>query len=110
MNELLQVLAERLKTAGTGSKSVAALVGVAVVFAISITAIVSKRPHYELAFSGLSDHEVARVNKALAEAGLGCEVSQPPSPFSVYVDKADRSAAYRAVYSAGARFELGAST
>jgi len=66
MNELLQVLAEKLKAVGFGSKAVAVLVGFGMILAIGVTAFVSKRPHYELAFSGLSDHEVARVNKALS--------------------------------------------
>lgn len=102
MNDLLRVLAEKLKGAELGSKAVAILVGLALLGTLGVTAVVSGRKHFELAFSGLSDHEVAEVNKALAEAGLSFEVSQPPSPFSVYVERDERSAAYRAVYGAGA--------
>ena len=102
MNELLKTLAEKLEKASFGSKAVAGLVAVAAVFAISMAAVAARRPHYELAFSGLSDHEVARVNKALAEAGIAFETSQPPTPFSVYVDRSMRSEAYSAVYGAGA--------
>ncbi len=102
MNELFKVLAERLKGVELGSKAVAVLVLLALAGALGVGAVLSKRPHFELAFSGLSDHEVAEVNKALAEAGLSFEVSQPPAPFSVYVARDERSAAYRAAYAAGA--------
>ena len=102
MNELLRVLAEKLKGAQFGSKAVAVLTGLALVALLGGTAVLSGRKHFELAFSGLSDHEVAEVNKALADAGLAFEVSQPPGPFSVWVERSERSAAYRAAYGAGA--------
>ena len=68
----------------------------------AFAAVVASRPHYELAFSGLTDHELAQVCKALSEADIPFEQSQPPGPFIVYVDRAERSAAYMAVYGAGA--------
>lgn len=102
MNDLFKTLSDLLKGAGSGSKAVAGLVAVAILVAIGAMATVSNRPHFELAFSGLSDHEVAKVNKALSEVGIAFETSQPPGPFVVYVDDKDRSAAYNAVYGAGA--------
>ena len=69
---------------------------------ISVGAVVSNRPDYQIAFSGLTDHEVAKVNKALSEDGLSFRVSQPPAPFTVFVDEDDRSQAYKSVYGAGA--------
>lgn len=102
MNDLIQTLAKKLETTALGSKAVALLVGLALAVTIGITAVVSRRPHYELGFSGLSDHEVAEVNKALAEAGIDFQTSQPPGPFSVWVDGDMRSAAYRAAYGNGA--------
>lgn len=102
MNDLIKSFSDLLKGAGSGSKAVAGLVAVAILVAIGATAVVSNRPHFELAFSGLSDHEVAKVNKALSEAGIAFETSQPPGPFVVFVDDSDRSAAYNAVYGAGA--------
>ncbi len=102
MNELFNSLFGQLKGTGGGSKAVAALVGLAMVIAVSVTAVVSNRPHFEMAFSGLTDHEVARVNKALSENSIAFEVSQPPGPFNVFVDRSARSKAYMAVYGAGA--------
>jgi flagellar M-ring protein FliF len=67
-----------------------------------VAAVVANRPHYELAFSGLTDHELAEVGKALSEAGVEFEQSQPPAPFSIYVDEAERSRAYGAAYGSGA--------
>jgi flagellar M-ring protein FliF len=102
MNDLLKQLLAGLGKASGGTKLVAALVGATLVAILGLAGWVASRPHYELAFSGLTDHEVAEVNKALSEAGLPFQVSQPPAPFSVYVDGDQRSAAYMAAYGAGA--------
>jgi flagellar M-ring protein FliF len=102
MNDLLKQLLASLGKASGGTKLVAVLVGATLVAILGLAGYVASRPHYELAFSGLTDHEVAEVNKALSEAALPFQVSQPPAPFSVYVDRDQRSAAYMAVYGAGA--------
>ena len=102
MNDLFKQLLGLLKGANSGSKAVAVLVGAAMLVVIGVTAIVTNEPHYQLAFSGLSGQEFAKVNKALAEDGISFETSQPPGPFTVYVDEDERSVAYKAVYSAGA--------
>ncbi len=102
MNELFKQLLSGLKGASSGSKAVALLVGASLLTILALAAWVANRPHYELAFSGLTDHEVAQVNKALSEASIPFRVSQPPAPFVVYVDRDDRSAAYMAAYGAGA--------
>ena len=102
MNELIKNLIEQLKGTGGGPKAVAALVGLAVLVVVGAAAVIGNRPDYQLAFSDLSDHDFAAVNKALSEAGIPFDVSQPPAPFSVYVDEDERPSAYMAVYGAGA--------
>jgi flagellar M-ring protein FliF len=102
MNELLEKLGASLKGTSAGARAVAALVGAALVAVAVLAAVVANRPHYELAFSGLTDHELAQVCKALSEARIPFEQSQPPGPFVVYVDEDQRSSAYMAAYSAGA--------
>ncbi len=102
MNDLLKTLLGGLQGARGGSKLTAALVAASLLAILAVAAWVSRRPHYQIAFSGLDDHEVAAVNKALSESGVPFEVSQPPAPFTVYVDEDRRTAAYMAVYGAGA--------
>jgi len=102
MNDLLNNFVEQLKGSSGGTKVVAALVGAAMLAIAGLAAVVSNQPDYQLAFSGLSDHELPRVTKALAESGVPFEVSQPPGPFTVFVDEDLRSEAYRAAYGAGA--------
>ncbi len=102
MKDLLRSLQKSLEGASGGTKLVAWLVGAALVAIAGTAAFVARAPHFELAFSGLSDHELAQVCKALSEDGIAFRQSQPPGPFVVYVDGGDRSAAYTAVYGAGA--------
>ncbi len=102
MNDLIQSLSGQLKGASGGTRAVAVVSTLALAAILGLAAWVANRPDYQLAFSGLSDYEVAKVNKALSESGIPFQVSQPPAPFSVYVDEGERSAAYMAVYGAGA--------
>jgi len=102
MNDLLNNFVAQLKGSSGGTKVVAVLVGCAMLTIAGLAAVVSSRPDYQLAFSGLSDHELPRVTKALSESGIPFEVSQPPGPFTVFVDEDLRSEAYSAAYGAGA--------
>jgi len=102
MNELLEKLLASLKSTSAGARLITVLVGGALVAVAALAAVVTNRPHYELAFAGLSDHELAEVCKALSTAGIPFEQSQPPGPFVVYVDRDRRSEAYMAAYGAGA--------
>ncbi|HEX6886440.1 MAG TPA: flagellar M-ring protein FliF C-terminal domain-containing protein [Planctomycetota bacterium] len=102
MKDQLDKLLAGLKGTNGATRLIAALVGLALVAIAGLAAVVANRPHFELAFSGLTDHELAQVGKALAEAGIPFEQSQPPGPFVVYVDRDRRSSAYMAVYAAGA--------
>jgi len=102
MNELFEKLLSGLKGTSTGTRLVVGLVGVSLAAILGLAAVVTHRPHFELAFSGLTDHELAQVCKALSDAGIPFEQSQPPGPFSVYVDRQERSGAYMAAYGAGA--------
>jgi flagellar M-ring protein FliF len=102
MSDLLDKLLASLKKTSAGTRAIVVLVGLAMLAIVGLAAMVAGRPHYELAFSGLDDHELARVCRALSEARIPFEQSQPPGPFVVYVDEHERSAAYMAVYGAGA--------
>jgi flagellar M-ring protein FliF len=102
MKPLLEKLMAGLKGTSAGTRALVALVGVALVAIAGLAAVVSNRPHFELAFSGLTDHELAQVGKALSDAGIPFEQSQPPGPFVLYVDADQRTSAYRAAYGAGA--------
>lgn len=99
---MFKQLLEQLRGAGTGSKAIAGLVLVAVVGIAAFAAVVARRPHFELLYSELSASENAKVQKALSEAGIPFEQSQPPGPFNVYVDRSDRYRAMHAVAGAGA--------
>ena len=102
MNALLKNLLDQLKGTSAGAKLVALLVGASMLAVVGIAAFVANKPHYEMAFTQLEDHEVAKVAKALADAGVAFEVSQPPGPYAVFVDRAARSRALAAAYGAGA--------
>ena len=102
MNPLLQQLLASLRSTSAGTRVLVLFVGLGLAAILGVAGFVANRPHYSIAFSGLTDHEVAQVNKALSEAGIEFQVSQPPAPFAVFVDEPSRSRAYMAVYGAGA--------
>src|SRR5688572_966060 len=102
MNDLLDKLLASLKKTSAGTRAIVVLVGAAMLGIVGLVAVATSRPHFELAFSGLDDHELARVCKALSDAGIPFQQSQPPGPFVVYVDEEERSGAYMAAYGAGA--------
>lgn len=102
MNDLLKHLLAQLKRADGGSKLVAVLVALALAAAIGVAAVVANEPDYQSTFTGLSARESATVSKALSDAGIAFRVSQPPGPFTVYVDEGDHSAALAAAYGSGA--------
>ncbi len=99
---MLQYLIEQLRNAGMGSKVIAGLVLVAVVAIAATAAVVARKPHFELLYSELTASESAKVQRALSEAGIPFEQSQPPGPFNVYVDESSRYKAMHAVAGAGA--------
>jgi len=99
---MLQNLLEQLRNAGTGSKTIAALVFVAVIAIGATAAVVANKPHFELLYSELSASENAAVQKALASAGIPFDQSQPPGPYIIYVDRGKKYEAMHAVAIAGA--------
>jgi len=106
MNELLRTIAEGLKRSSLASKLTAGLVAMAVVVAVGVSAVVANQPHYSMLLSGLSDSESASAMRALAEAGIPFEASQPPGPFVIYVDDDDRGSAMGAIYQSGAMIPI----
>lgn len=102
MNDLLTTLLDALKKSSAASKVTLGLVAVAIVAAVGVTGMVASKPHYGLLLSQLDASESAKVGKALSDAGIAFSVSQPPGPFSVFVDEADRTAALAAAYGDGA--------
>ncbi|MEW6073130.1 MAG: flagellar M-ring protein FliF C-terminal domain-containing protein [Planctomycetota bacterium] len=102
MNDLLRTLFGQLKGASGGTKAVAVLVGLAIVAAIGLTALVANRPYMQILRTGLTDHELAQVGSALGAAGIPFDASQPPGPFTLFVDEDDRYRALAEIYRAGA--------
>ena len=92
MNELFEKLLAGLRGTSGGTRLIAVLVGAALVAITGVAGMVANRPHFELAFSGLTDHELAQVCKSLSEAGIPFQQSQPPGPFVIYVDASPREA------------------
>lgn len=109
MKEFWDNIWKDLQGSSTTSKLVALLVTLSVVGAVGVGTWVAKRPHFASLYSSLDDVQMARVTKALAEQGIDFEVSPPPGPFVVYVDRGVRYEAFRAVATAGAldRMQVG---
>lgn len=102
MKEAINTLLQQFAAASTGAKT--ALVGVVLglMAATGVAVHYSTQPHYSMLLSGLDDTEAARVGEALAGADVEWRTSQPPGPFVIYVDEAQRTAALNAIASAGA--------
>lgn len=99
---MLQSILQQLREGGIGSKAVAGLLLVAVIGIAAVGAVVAKKPHFELLYSELDGPTSGKIQKALAGAAIPFEVSQPPGPFIIYVDEADRYKAQSAVALSGA--------
>ena len=102
MNERLAPLLALLKGASSGTKGIALLVGIGLVALIAGAGWLANRPDFELLYSELDDQESSKVLRALSEANIAFEVSQPPGPFHVYVDGGDRHRALMVIATAGA--------
>lgn len=102
MNDLLKSLVDQLKGTSAGAKLIAVLVGLSMLAVIGVSVFVANAPHYEMAFAQLEDHEVGKVAKALSEAGVPFQVSEPPGPYIIFVDRSEKSRALAAAYGAGA--------
>lgn len=101
MNDLLRQLFESIKASSAATKATyAGLFLGAIVVAVAAVKL-SSRPHYELLHSEMSEGQLRSVGAALAEAGVDWQQSQPPGPFSIYVDKADMAAARNAMFLSG---------
>jgi len=85
MTDLQSLLAEITK-APLKTKVAAALVVVAVAGVLGISGMVASRPHYVTLYTGLDDGERVAVEKALAGSGVSFRASQPPGPYTIYVD------------------------
>ena len=102
MKELFRSLFERLAAASTTQKAVASTVLVAAIAVAGISSWLSSQPHWEVLVSELDDREFSRVGEALATSGVRWRSSQPPRPFVVYVDAAERTTALNAIMGSGA--------
>lgn len=102
MFDELRTLLERLRGASPMAKAVAALAGLAVVAAVAVAGRFASQPHFRLLYSQLDDAQSASVQKALAEAGVRFEVSQPPAPFVIHVEEREYYEAQNAVARSGA--------
>jgi len=102
MNDQFNNLFQGIKGANSGTRIVAASCGAAVLLILGLVALVSSQTSYEVLLTGLDDGSSAKSMKALTEAGIDFEVSQPPAPFVLYVDSGERSKALHSIATAGA--------
>lgn len=102
MNPLLRQILDQLRATSVNTRIALAAGAVVALLLAAVVLTYSNRPHYEVLISGLDASESARVQAALSGAGLRWEVSQPPGPFVVFVDRAQRHRALAAVASSGA--------
>ena len=102
MNERLESMVELARRAGSGSRGVALLVGLALLLVLGAGGYVATRPELERLLEHLDDMQCAKVLRALSEAGIPFDVSSPPGPFVVYVEEGERPAALRAISLTGA--------
>lgn len=106
MNTVLRQFLEALRATSMQSR-IAAVLGALVLAALAGAVVTySNKPHFEMLVSGLDASESARVQSALAGTTVRWDVSQPPGPFVVYVDRNDRHRALAAIASAGALDKL----
>ena len=84
--DLRSLLAEIARTP-TRTKALAVVCVLALAGVLAIAGVVAARPHFVTLYSGLDDAERVAVEKALAEGTVRYRVSQPPGPYSVYVDE-----------------------
>ena len=102
MKDLFLQAIERLKSASAGAKGVALLVAVAMAGVLGVAGYVANKPHYVPLYPSLDEVERGKVGRALADSGIDFWVSQPPGPYTVYVDDSVQTEAHFAVFSAGA--------
>ncbi len=102
MKNLLAQLFSKLEDAPLATKAILGCVLLGLLGIAGAALMVANRPNYELLRSGLSADEFARVGEALAGAEVEWRGSQPPGPFVVWVDRADRARAFDAVMLSGA--------
>lgn len=98
----LSRLVEQLSNLSLKAKLAASGFVLATVAIVTVGGLVAVRPHYKMVRSELSDRESAAAQRALAEAGIPFQVSQPPGPFVLYVDESQEFEALRAIAISGA--------
>lgn len=102
MKDTFNTLLQQFTAASSGAKGALVAVVLGLMAATGAAVHYSSQPHYTTLLSGLDDNEAARVGEALASANVDWRQSQPPGPFVIYVDDAQRTAALNAIASAGA--------
>jgi|GEM_PF-842339 len=102
MKDSFNAVWQQFLAASAGAKAALGAIVVGAVAAAFVAVHFAGQPHYTMLLSGLDDAEAARVGEALAVANVEWRTSQPPGPFVIYVDDAQRTVALNAVAAAGA--------
>ncbi len=102
MSETLRKLLDQVRAAGATGKGAAIAIALATLGVLGAAALVVSEPEWTEVASHLDDQERSAVLKALSEAGIPFQVSQPPGPYFVLVDHGDRMKALSAIFTAGA--------
>lgn len=102
MNQILQQLWAAIRESSGATKATYAGLLFGAVGIVATMVSLASRPHYERLWSGLNDSQLAAVGTALAESGVDWQQSQPPGPYTIYVDRGDIAVARNAMFSSGA--------
>jgi len=97
MNSNMQSFLSELGKAPLRSKVTVVVSVLAVAGILALAGMIATRPHFVTLHSGLDDVERVAVEKALAEGRIRFRASQPPGPYSVYVDESQMDEAQIAV-------------
>lgn len=103
MNELIRNLAEALRNTDSGSKAIAAFVGMAVLLGVYFAVDHSSQSEFDKQlFDALNAKQFAAVGNALSAAGIPFDSSDEPGAFFIYVDEDDYIRAKAAAFAADA--------
>lgn len=102
MNDQIRQFFQALRSTDVATKLVVAVTAVALIGAIAIVGLVSKDPHFEVAFTGLSDAEFVRVSEALAAGGIDSRAIRGEGSNAISTHGSDVLRAQQLAYAAGA--------
>lgn len=89
MNPDVRNLFQQVVDAPTRTKAVVAFSVLSLLGILWLAGVVARRPHYVTLYTDLDNAERVSVERALAEGRVPYRVSQPPGPYTVFVDEGE---------------------